>query len=146
MSDLVWLHEDALCREHPVFEAAAPGACAVFVWDDAYLQQMGYGFKRLVFIYETLLELNLGIFRGDLVECLGQLARQHGSRILVPATPNPQLRHTIERLSNEFEVEVIAEQAFVTLPREPDLRRFFRYWNKARKLAMTPGRGRSEPF
>ena len=141
MSDLVWLHEDALRPNHPVFDAAGPGSRAVFVWDDAYLQRMDYGFKRLVFIYETLLELPLSIVRGDLVDCLSQMARQHGGRILVPATPNPRLQGITERLRGEFEVEVVADRPFVTLSREPDLRRFFRFWNSARKAAMTAGGG-----
>lgn len=141
MSDLVWLHEDALSMDHPVFEVAAPDSVAVFVWDDAYLQQMDYGFKRLLFIYESLLELDVRIVRGDLVDCLGQLARGQGGRIRVPETPNPRLQQVVEQLRLEFEVEVVAERPFVTLPREPDLRRFFRYWNKARGAAMTAGGG-----
>ena len=145
MTDLVWLHEDALRVSHPVFDQAAPGSAAVFVWDDAYLQQMDYGFKRLVFIYETLSELSLSIVRGDRDECLSQLARQHGGRILVPATPNPLLQNTMQQLGREFDVVVVVDQPFVTLPRDPDLRRFFRYWNKARKAAMTPHGGRVEP-
>ena len=145
MTDLVWLHEDALRSNHPVFDEAGAGRSTVFVWDDAYLQQMDYSFKRLVFIYETLIELPLSIFRGDLSECLSQLGRQQGGRILVPATPNPRLQQTIEQLGREFEVVVVADRPFVNLPREPDLRRFFRYWNKARKAAMTSGGGQGEP-
>ena len=144
MSDLVWLHEDALDADHSVFDGAEPGSFAVFVWDDAYLQQMDYGFKRLVFIYETLLELDVRIVRGDLVESLGRLAREQGGRIRVPETPNPRLQQVVEQLRGEFEVDVVAGRAFVDLPREPDLRRFFRYWNKARGAAMKPGGGAGE--
>jgi hypothetical protein len=127
-----------------VFDGAAPGSVAVFVWDDAYLQQMDYGFKRLLFIYETLLELDVCIVRGDLVDCLGRLAREQGGRIRVPETPNPRLQQIAERLRDEFEVDVIAELPFVSLTREPDLGRFFRYWNKARGAAMKPGGGAGE--
>lgn len=144
MSDLVWLHEDALGADHPVFDGAGPGSVAVFVWDEAYLQQMDYGFKRLLFIYETLLELDVRIVRGDLVESLGRLAREQGGRIRVPETPNPRLQQVVERLRAEFEVDVIAEVPFVSMTREPDLRRFFRYWNKARAAAMKPGGGAGE--
>jgi hypothetical protein len=142
MSDLVWLHEDALDANHPVFDGAGPGARAVFIWDDAYLQHMDYGFKRLVFIYESLLESNAEIVRGDLVDCLSRLARAHGGRIHVPETPNPRLRQVLGQLRGEFEIEIVAARPFVTLPREPDLRRFFRYWNKARGAAMSTGGGR----
>jgi hypothetical protein len=141
MSDLIWLHEDALRADHPVFAAAGDNSSAVFIWDDAYLQQMDYGFKRLVFIYETLVELPLTILRGDQFECLDRLAREAGGRILVPATPNPRLQQTIEGLRRGFEVEMVEDVAFVPLPPELDLKRFFRYWNKARKVAMSPSGG-----
>jgi hypothetical protein len=35
-------------------------------------------------------------------------------------------------------VDLVEDTPFVTLDREPDLARFFRYWNKARKSAMRP--------
>jgi hypothetical protein len=138
MNDLIWLHEDALSCDHPVFAMAAPASQACFIWDETYLQQMDYGFKRLLFIYETLLELPVTIIRGKRCDCLARLARQNGGRILVPATPNPLLQQTIARLGEDFVVEVIAASDFVTLSRQPDLKRFFRYWNRARKAALLP--------
>jgi hypothetical protein len=141
MSDLIWLHEDGLRADHPVFAAAGVNNSAVFIWDDAYLQQMDYGFKRLVFIYETLVELPLTILRGDQFECLTRLAGEAGGRILAPATPNPRLQQTLERLRRGFEVEMVEDVAFAPLPQEVDLKRFFRYWNKARKVAMSPSSG-----
>lgn len=142
MSDIIWLHEDALRDDHPVFDAAEPGAMVCFVWDDEYLQAMDYGFKRLLFIYETLLELPLAILHGNQVACLSALAGEHNGRILVPETPNPRLQQTIATLGENGRVEVVEDRPFVTLARAPDLHRFFRYWNTARKLAMTPGGGR----
>ena len=144
MSDLVWLHEDALSMDHPVFDGAAPGSLAVFVWDDAYLQEMDFGFKRLLFIYQTLLELDVRIVRGDLVDSLSRLAREQGGVVRVPETPNPRVQQVVEQLRDEFEVDVVAGRPFVSLPREPDLRRFFRYWNKARGAAMKSGGGAGE--
>jgi len=141
MSDLIWLHEDALRADHPVFERAGPGSSACFIWDEAYLKQMDYGFKRLVFIYETLIELPLIIFRGDRFDCLSRLAGEGSGRVLVPDTPNPALQQTINCLRRDFEVEVVADRPFVSLAREPDLKRFFRYWNEAHKIAMEPGGG-----
>lgn len=141
MSDLIWLHEDALRADHPVFELARPGSKACFIWDEAYLRQMDYGFKRLLFIYETLIELPLVILRGRQFECLSRLAAQGSGRILVPATPNPELQRTIDSLRQELEVEVVSDRPFVSLPPDADLQRFFRYWKKAHKAAMDPGGG-----
>ncbi len=141
MSGLIWLHEDALRADHPVFAAAGSDCEAFFIWDDAYLQQMDYGFKRLVFIYESLAGLPVTILHGDQQTCIRQLAQDRAGRVYMPATPNPLLQAAAERLSNDLDVEIVADVPFVSLAREPDLKRFFRYWNKARKPAMLPGGG-----
>ncbi len=141
MSSLIWLHEDALRADHPVFAAAGSDSAAFFIWDEAYLREMDYGFKRLVFIYESLAELPVTILHGDQQSCIRQLARERGGRVFVPVTPNPLLQTGIEQLQTDLEVEVVADTPFVSLASEPDLKRFFRYWNKARKPAMLPGGG-----
>lgn len=139
MSGIIWLHEDALRADHPVFAEAGPETPAWFVWDEAYLREMDYGFKRLLFIYETLIELPVTIVRGGYLESLPALAARHDGLIWVPETPNPSLKRTAARLSEDYDVNVIADTPFVKLPREPDLKRFFRYWKLARKPAMTIG-------
>lgn len=139
MSGIIWLHEDALRADHPVFAEADSETPAWFVWDEAYLREMDYGFKRLLFIYETLIELPVTVVRGGLLPSLSTLAQQNGGRIWVPETPNPYLIRTTERLAEVHDVSVIEDVPFVRLPREPDLKRFFRYWNLARKPALTTG-------
>ena len=139
MSGIIWLHEDALRVGHPVFAAAGSETPAFFVWDESYLRGMDYGFKRLLFIYETLLELPVTILRGNQFELLRALAAQHASTIWMPDTPNPSLLRTAGLLAECTDLTVVADTAFVTLSREPDLRRFFRYWNLARKPAMIRG-------
>ena len=59
----------------------------------------------------------------------------------MPASPDPaiigqlvMIRQAVPALT----VEQVADTAFVTLSQEPDLARFFRYWNKARKAALRP--------
>ena len=139
MSGIIWLHEDALRCDHPVFEASDSVAPAFFIWDDAYLREMDYGFKRLLFIYETLLELPVTIVRGNHLEILSALVSRHGTKIWMPETPNPSLMRTAEQLPANIELNVVSDVPFVTLSREPDLKRFFRYWNLARKPAMIRG-------
>ena len=142
MADLIWLHEGALRRTHPVFAMAAPGTPAIFVWDRARLAAGHVGVRRQLFIAETLAELELEIHDGDATVLLPQLAVAHGAdRLLVPASPEPaiigqlvMIRQAVPALT----VEQVADTAFVTLSQEPDLARFFRYWNKARKAALRP--------
>ena len=146
MADLVWLHEGALRLTHPVFAAGGPDAATIFIWDRDRLAASHVGIKRQLFIYETLAEMSesrsLDIHEGRAEEVLPRLAAQVGAgRVLVPSSPDPALRAeigAIRRAVPDLEIVEIEETPFVTLANTPDLGRFFRYWNKARKSALRP--------
>ena len=146
MADLVWLHEGALRLTHPVFAAGGPDAATIFIWDRDRLAASHVGIKRQLFIYETLAEMSesrsLDIHEGRAEEVLPRLAAQAGAhRVLVPSSPDPALRAeigAIRRAAPDLEIVEIEETPFVTLANTPDLGRFFRYWNKARKSALRP--------
>ena len=146
MADLVWLHEGALRLTHPVFAAGGPDAATVFIWDRDRLAASHVGIKRQLFIYETLAEMSesrsLDIHEGRAEEVLPRLAAQAGAgRVLVPSSPDLALRAeigAIRRAVPDLEIVEIEETPFVTLANTPDLGRFFRYWNKARKSALRP--------
>ena len=109
---LIWVHEDMLRADHPAFHAA-DDAGAIFVWDDAYFDQMDYGLNRRVFIYETLLELPVDIYRGD----TGSVFAPYFSpqTILTGKTPNPHLKAIMADLRATCAVTTIADAAFVQL-------------------------------
>lgn len=138
MSALIWLHEDALRATHPLFDAAADATKACFIWDDAYMSEMRYGLKRRVFIYETLMHLPVEIYTGDIVATLQHLASQTGAaQIVTGKTPNPLLKEKMAALRSALKVTRIADHAFVQLDAQTEWRRFFKYWNKAKKKAFT---------
>ena len=149
MADLIWLHEGALRRTHPVFAAADRAAMAVFIWDEDRLAASHVGLKRQLFIYETLGaladEMTLEIHAGKAELLLPRLAEvKSASRILVPASPDPAMLASfgaVRRAAPGLGFEMIEDTPFVTLPNPPDLGRFFRYWNKAKKGAMRPHGG-----
>lgn len=137
MSALIWIHEDALRLDHPVFERAGDAAEAVFIWDPAYFQSEGYSRKRLTFIYECLQDLNLTLYHGNTAQILSALADDRP--IFMAETPNPALRSVAQNLrDNGFDVHIIADKPFAVVPPDTDMGRFFRFWNKARKTAMVP--------
>ena len=146
MAKLVWLHEGALRLTHPVFAAGGPDAATIFIWDRDRLAASHVGIKRQLFIYETLAEMSesrsLDIHKGRAEEVLPRLAAQAGAgRVLVPSSPDLALRAeigAIRRAVPDLEIVEIEETPFVTLANTPDLGRFFRYWNKARKSALRP--------
>ena len=143
MADLVWLHEDALRRTHPVFTAAAGNARVIYVWDNSYLDATLIGQKRRMFIYETLAELDLDILAGTADRVIARLVAEAGvSKLFVPATPNPAFHALLSLVRSscpDLEITVIEDSAFVALVEQPDLGRFFRYWNKAKKHTMRHG-------
>lgn len=134
MNKLIWLHEDCLNGAHNLF-TGADDARAVFIWDDAYLDAMHYGLKRRVFIYESLCELPVEIYVGDTVESLRALAKT-ADEIITGKTPNPILKDMMGMLRNDIKLTTIADAPFVQMDSPPDLRRFFKYWNKAKKRAF----------
>ena len=149
MADLVWLHEGALRWTHPVFAAAAAGSPVVFIWDDERLTASHAGMKRRLFIYETLAEMAremaLEIHAGRAEDLLPRLAvAKNASRVLMPATPDPAMLTSfgsVRRVVADVEFDMVEETPFATLANAPDLGRFFRYWNKAKKSAMRPHGG-----
>jgi deoxyribodipyrimidine photo-lyase len=126
---IAWLHPDCLnmnCLNTDWLESADR---AVFVFDDAQIEAAGWGMKRLMFLYETLRELPIEIYRGPMVETLLSLAG--AGNIVTVATPDPWLRDRIAELQKFTAVEVTQAPVFAELEEPVDLRRFSRYWAKA---------------
>ena len=132
---LVWVHHDAISRAHPVFEAAGEGARAVFVFDAEDYRRRGWSLKRILFVMECVGDAGLEVLEGDALEVL---RAQSADTVFVARTPDPRFREVIAGLRGEREVQVVKPVPFARPDGHPDLRRFFRYWKKARKSAMRP--------
>ena len=136
-SRLFWIHEDALSLTHPALSSRTEDDAVCFVWDDQHLQEMGYGFQRLVFIYETLCEMGIEVYRGNTADVLVEQARIIGAdEVVVPSTVNPALLTTIKSIDPSLKVTVVESLPFVKSDGEPNLRRFFSYWKWARSDLM----------
>ncbi len=142
MAGLIWLHEEALRADHPVF-AATSGATAVFCWDVDYMAAADIGLRRQIFIYESLLDLEVTIIRGAASQVLPVVARcDQATQLFVPDTPNPLIKQELLKVKSALAgvtVELVPERLFVQLEVQPELGRFFRYWKKARKQALRRG-------
>jgi hypothetical protein len=129
---LICLHEEALRTSHPVFNAAPQGTRAIFVWDDDYLQKLGYSLKRIVFVYETLCELPVDIIRGDTVSVIKELGP---SQLYIPESHKPHISSIINSLKLITTVEIIKDEEFIKIPDTTDFKRFFKYWSLAERTA-----------
>ena len=132
MTDLLWVHIDALGRGHPVWDAAGE-AHAVFVWDADDLARRGWTLKRCVFVMECVESLGVEVIEGRAGEVLAGLAP---SRLFMAQTPDPALNAAAE--ASGAEVQVIADAPFSDVPRTTDMGRFFRFWNAAKRSALSP--------
>jgi hypothetical protein len=133
---VVWIHGDCLSPGGPALRAH-PDAPALFVWDDALLSAYGLSLKRIVFIYECLLELPVTIRRGDVAEALLAFAAEHSAdRVVTTASPSPRFQMICDRLARQLPVEVLPVAPFVTAPSTLDLKRFGRYWRAVEAAAM----------
>lgn len=131
MTNIVWVHGDSLRPTNPAL-IAYPDVPAVFVWDDELLKRYSLSLKRIVFMYEALLELPVTIVRGDVVTQVQAFAIHHqASTIVTSGTPAPRFAAICQQLRRTHAVDIIAEPAFVDIPPHTDIKRFSRYWQVA---------------
>jgi len=133
---VVWVHGDMLSPQSVALQAQ-PGAPAIWVWDDELLAAQRISLKRIVFLYECLLELPVVIRRGDVATEVLDFARAAGARTIVTAaSQSPRFAAIRRRLEQEMPVAVLHEAPFAAIPRALDLRRFSRYWRKVERSAL----------
>lgn len=134
---VVWVHGDCLSPHSPALQAY-PDAPALWVWDDALLNAWDISLKRIVFIYESLLELPVTIRRGDVVDELRRFVEQQQVECVVTVeSPSPRFVDICRGVEKFAEVEVLPVQPFlVDFDGQLDLKRFSRYWRKAQRYAM----------
>lgn len=129
MSDAIWIHDEMLS---PAW--LSPGAPAVFVFDDDWIREERLSLKRIVFLYECLLDMpGVAIRKGNVVEEVTAFCAEHGvSTVRTAGSPLPR----IKRQGQELGVEWLEPEPLVTLPDGVDLKRFSRYWRKAEKQVL----------
>ncbi|MDS3860027.1 hypothetical protein RIF25_04315 [Thermosynechococcaceae cyanobacterium BACA0444] len=132
---VIWIHGDNLSPTQPIW-SQYPDRPAVWVWDDDLLQAWGISFKRLVFIYECLLELPVEIRRGHVIQELTQFIAHHqATQVITSPSPSPRFTQICQSLP--VPVKIIPSPGFVEIPANTDLKRFSRYW-KVAKPYLTP--------
>jgi len=132
---VVWVHGDCLRPGNPAL-VTAPGAPAIFVFDDELLAMYGVTLKRIAFIYECLLELPVTIRRGDVAGQVLSFAHEHGAeQVLTTPSPAPRFAEIGQRIDATLPLMVIPNVPFLAYDGPLDLRRFSRYWKVAQRYA-----------
>ncbi|MEO1496079.1 MAG: hypothetical protein AAFV43_02905 [Planctomycetota bacterium] len=127
---ITWVHDEMLSPAW--IKAAQP---AVFVFDDDWIRTEKVSLKRIVFLYECVLEMpGVTPLRGDVVESVRAFAAERGAtRIETVRSEDPRLKRQAEALG----AELIEKEPFVDLPADIDLKRFSRYWRKAERRVLS---------
>ena len=122
---VIWLHEKALGRTHPVMQDAHKitnkTTKIIHIWDDGYYRAQGYSLKRLVFIYETLCDLEIDIIHGDSLAVFRRLSPQ---KIIVPYTVASGISALYHQLAGEFDCRLIKDVPFAQIAPEDKFRVF----------------------
>ncbi|HEY9744540.1 MAG TPA: hypothetical protein V6C90_28950 [Coleofasciculaceae cyanobacterium] len=135
---IVWVHGDCLSPKGPALQTY-PDAPAIWVWDEALLEEWQISLKRIAFIYECLLELPVTIRRGNVTAEVVAFAKEHGADGVATAdSPSPRFEVICDAIEDALsvEVEVWSPEPFVNYDGYIDLKRFSRYWRTAQQYVF----------
>lgn len=133
---IIWIHGDCLSSQNPVF-SAYPNAPAIWVWDDALMEEWQLSLKRLTFMYECLLELPVEIRRGNVASEIITFAQEHQADLVVTVnSPSPKFEQICAEIQRFLALTVLENQPFFDYDGYIDLKRFSRYWNVAQRYVM----------
>lgn len=133
---IIWVHGDCLSPDNPALQQY-PDAPAVWVWDDALIEEWQLSLKRITFIYECLLELPVEIRRGNVAQEVLAFAKENDADLVVTAnSPSPRFDDVCEQIERSLALEVFEVEPFFDYDGYIDLKRFSRYWKVAQKYVM----------
>ena len=128
---IVWVHGDCLSPHSPALQEY-PDAPAIWVWDDALIEEWQLSLKRLTFIYECLLELPVVIRRGDVAQEVLAFAKEYdANKVITVDSPSPRFDTICNQIEPSLPVEVLQVEPFFEYDGYIDLKRFSRYWKVA---------------
>lgn len=136
MNPIVWVHGDCLSPFGPALQSY-PDAPAIWVWDEALLEQWQLSLKRIVFLYECLLELPVVIRRGDVATEVSAFATEQGAAgVVTTESSSPRFQKICQTLEQVMPIVILPVEPFVAHEGYIDLKRFSRYWRVAQRYVF----------
>jgi hypothetical protein len=133
---IIWVHGDCLSPNNPALREY-PDAPAIWVWDDALIEEWQLSLKRLTFIYECLLELPVVIRRGNVAQEVLAFAQEHNANQVATAeSVSPRFDIICEEIEKNIDLEIFEVEPFFEYDGYIDLKRFSRYWKVAEKYVF----------
>ncbi|MEH2160769.1 MAG: hypothetical protein V7K38_06910 [Nostoc sp.] len=133
---IIWVHGDCLSPYSPGLQKY-PDAPAIWVWDEALIDEWQLSLKRITFIYECLLELPVVIRRGDVAQEILAFAKEHDANLVVTVdSPSPRFDDICNQMKGSIPMEVLEVEPFFDYDGYIDLKRFSRYWKVAQNYVF----------
>ena len=130
---IIWVHGDCLSPKNPALQEY-PNAPAIWVWDEALIEEWQLSLKRITFIYECLLELPVVIRRGDVAKEVLAFTKEHNADLVATAeSVSPRFDAICDEIERSVELEVFEVERFFEYDGYIDLKRFSRYWKVAER-------------
>ena len=128
---IIWVHEEALGSRNPAL-LEQPDRPAIFVFDTRWIREACISRKRLGFLYESALDLPVTLRKGDVAREVIAFVERHQADGVVSSLPvDPRLERIAESIEQHCQLDLLAPEPFVDMPRPPRLGRFSRYWRDA---------------
>lgn len=136
---VIWVHGDNLNPNAETFQQFQ-NTPAIFVFDDELLFKWGISLKRITFMYECLLELPVSIRKGNVTKEIFEFYNQHqASQIVTMFSPSPRFSEMLISLQEQIgeeSINVLYEQPMIISDETFELRRFSKFWRKAKPYAI----------
>lgn len=133
MNSIIWVHADCLSPYGSALKNY-PDTPALWVWDDALLEEWQLSLKRITFIYECLIQLPVVIRRGEVAQEVLAFAKEHNAdSVVTTASPSPRFDTICQEIERSLPVEVLPLEPFFKYDGYIDLKRFSRYWKVAER-------------
>lgn len=133
MNSIIWVHGDCLSPYGSALKNY-PDTPALWVWDDALLEEWQLSLKRITFIYECLIQLPVVIRRGEVAQEVLAFAKEHNAdSVVTTASPSPRFDTICQEIERSLPVEVLPLEPFFKYDGYIDLKRFSRYWKVAER-------------
>lgn len=131
---IIWVHEEALGSRNPAL-LEQQDRPAIFVFDTRWIREACISRKRLGFLYESALDLPVTLRKGDVAREVIAFVERHQADGVVSSLPvDPRLERIAESIEQHCQLDLLAPEPFVDMPRPPRLGRFSRYWRDAEPL------------
>ena len=128
---IIWVHEESLGSRNPAL-LEQPDRPAIFVFDTRWIREACISRKRLGFLYESALDLPVTLRKGDVAREVIAFVERHQADGVVSSLPvDPRLERIAESIEQHCQLDLLAPEPFVDMPRPPRLGRFSRYWRDA---------------